>query len=140
MEISSGEPGRRCCAFLSRSEPSADRLHQLGVGGAVDGHEPDAYRCDETAAAFDDSGECDALEEGAAIDPVLDDVGDTSVELVEEQLKPAEHPRFDDGVCREGLDPADGGGAFGGGVTALSDPPTDPPELLLQGGVGVGAV
>lgn len=45
----------------------------------------------------------DGVAEGTAIDSVLDDVGDAPVELVDEQLEPAEDARFDDGLCRERL-------------------------------------
>jgi hypothetical protein len=125
---------------LARSKPFADGADDCEVGGGGDGHEAFADRVDELPATVYEAGEWDAPEEGTAPDPDLDDVGDPVVEPVEEKLEAGQDPRLDDRVRGDGTQSRDGVGCLGCGQAALAEQSADLAELLLDGGVGLGAL
>src|SRR5215213_5585241 len=111
VQVDPGRPRRRGRDRRARSKPFADGADDFEVGGAGEGDEAFANRLEELPASVDEAGERDALEVGAALGSVLDDVGDAAVEPVEEELESREHAWFDDGVRGNGAQAYDGVGA-----------------------------
>jgi hypothetical protein len=121
-------------------KPFADGADDGEVGGGGDGHEAVADRVDKFPATVYEAGEWDAPEEGTALDPDLDDAGDPVVEPVREKLEAGQDPRLDDGVRADGTQSCGSVGCLDCGQAALAEQSADLPELLLDGGVGLGAL
>ncbi|WP_344772312.1 hypothetical protein [Nocardioides panacisoli] len=94
---------------------------------------------DELTTVLDQPGHLHALDERAAFDALLDDVGDPDIDPVEQRLETSEHPGFHDQVAGECLEARDRVGALAGGQLTAADVAADVTQLLLHTRVRLGA-